>query len=173
MDVYPFVEVLCVLAMNPEKTALYFTLAFVSGFLVSFTCMCGHWMALKLAPIANDRSSMFNHQSTMTHDHHIMSFDHTTQTSSLLDELRKNSNVNPFDEETSPPEEGRQSSRCNLMGGSERASIVASSVHDHPTFSSENYAHLEDLYHSQYLDQYYEAADNPPPSHRRQLCIID
>jgi len=66
-DYYPLVETACLVAMNPEKAALYFSLAFVGGFLISVTVLCGHWMALKLAPIANDRSSMYSHQSTMTH----------------------------------------------------------------------------------------------------------
>ena len=65
-DYYPLVETACLVAMNPEKTTLYFSLAFVGGFLISVTVMCGHWMALKLAPIANDRSGMYSHQSTMT-----------------------------------------------------------------------------------------------------------
>lgn len=65
-DYYPLVETACLVAMNPEKAALYFSLAFVGGFLISVTVMCGHWMALKLAPIANDRSGMYSHQSTMT-----------------------------------------------------------------------------------------------------------
>ena len=68
-DYYPLVETACLVAMNPEKAALYFSLAVVGGFLISVTVMCGHWMALKLAPIANDRAAMYSHQSTMTVTH--------------------------------------------------------------------------------------------------------
>jgi len=68
-DYYPLVETACLVAMNPEKAALYFSLAVVGGFLISVTVMCGHWMALKLAPIANDRAAMYSHQSTMTVSH--------------------------------------------------------------------------------------------------------
>ena len=66
-DYYPLVETACLVVMNPEKAALYFSLAFVGGFLISVTVMCGHWMALKLAPIENDRTGLYSHQSTMTH----------------------------------------------------------------------------------------------------------
>ena len=65
--VFALVEVACRVAMNPEKAALYFCLAFLGGFLISVTVMCGSWMALKLAPVANDRTSMYSHRSTMTH----------------------------------------------------------------------------------------------------------
>lgn len=65
--VFALVEVACRVVMNPEKAALYFCLAFLGGFLISVTVMCGSWMALKLAPVANDRTSMYSHRSTMTH----------------------------------------------------------------------------------------------------------
>ena len=65
--VFALVEVACLVVMNPEKASLYFCLAFVGGFLISLTVMCGSWMALKLAPVANDRTSMYSHRSTMTH----------------------------------------------------------------------------------------------------------
>ena len=65
--VFALVEVACRVVMNPEKATLYFCLAFVGGFLISVTVMCGSWMALKLAPVANDRTSMYSHRSTMTH----------------------------------------------------------------------------------------------------------
>lgn len=68
-DYYPLVETACLVAMNPEKATLYFSLAVVGGFLISVTVMCGHWMALKLAPISNDRAAMYSHQSTMTVNH--------------------------------------------------------------------------------------------------------
>ena len=53
----PLFEVLCVLAINLEKATVYFLLAIISGFLLGSTCICGHWIALKLAPITDEPSS--------------------------------------------------------------------------------------------------------------------
>eukprot|EP00095_Tigriopus_kingsejongensis_P003436 maker-scaffold110_size354795-snap-gene-2.24 protein:Tk03436 transcript:maker-scaffold110_size354795-snap-gene-2.24-mRNA-1 annotation:"4 -phosphopantetheinyl transferase npt" len=53
--VKPLLEVCLVLAQNLEKALLYFTLAVLSGLFISVSCLCGHWIALKLAPIEADR----------------------------------------------------------------------------------------------------------------------
>jgi len=45
---------ICVLAFNIQKATVYFLLAVISGFLLGSTCICGHWIALKLAPITNE-----------------------------------------------------------------------------------------------------------------------
>ncbi|TRY73959.1 hypothetical protein TCAL_11344 [Tigriopus californicus] len=50
MFVMPLLEVGLVLIQNMEKALLYFTLAVISGLFVSMSCLCGHWVALKLAP---------------------------------------------------------------------------------------------------------------------------
>ena len=50
----PLLEVVCVLAFNIQKATVYFLLAVISGFLLGSTCICGHWIALKLAPITNE-----------------------------------------------------------------------------------------------------------------------
>ena len=71
---FALVEVACLVVMNPEKAALYFCLAFLGGFLISVTVMCGSWMALKLAPVANDRTSMYSHRSTMTHTRFALTY---------------------------------------------------------------------------------------------------
>ena len=42
------------LAFNIQKATVYFLLAVISGFLLGSTCLCGHWIALKLAPITNE-----------------------------------------------------------------------------------------------------------------------
>ena len=47
----PLLDVLCVLTINLQKAIVYFLLAVISGFLLGTTCLCGHWIALKLAPI--------------------------------------------------------------------------------------------------------------------------
>ena len=54
---HPFLEVICVLVLNIQKAIVYFLLAVISGFLLGSTCVCGHWIALKLAPITNESSS--------------------------------------------------------------------------------------------------------------------
>ena len=43
--------------LNLQKAIVYFLLAFISGFLLGSTCLCGHWIALKLAPITDEPSS--------------------------------------------------------------------------------------------------------------------
>ena len=53
----PLLEVICVLAFNVQKATVYFLLAVISGFLLGSTCICGHWIALKLAPITNESST--------------------------------------------------------------------------------------------------------------------
>ena len=50
----PLLEVSCVLAFDIQKAIVYFLLAVISGFLLGSTCICGHWIALKLAPITNE-----------------------------------------------------------------------------------------------------------------------
>ena len=50
----PLLEITCVLAFNVQKATVYFLLAVISGFLLGSTCICGHWIALKLAPITNE-----------------------------------------------------------------------------------------------------------------------
>jgi hypothetical protein len=50
----PLLEVTCVLLINLQKAIVYFLLAVISGFLLSTTCICGHWIALKLAPITDE-----------------------------------------------------------------------------------------------------------------------
>ena len=52
----PLLEVVCVLAFNVQKATVYFLLAVISGFLLGTTCICGHWIALKLAPITHESS---------------------------------------------------------------------------------------------------------------------
>ena len=53
----PLLEVCCVLATNSQKATVYFLLAVISGFLLGTTCICGHWIALKLSPITSETSS--------------------------------------------------------------------------------------------------------------------
>ena len=50
----PLLEVICVLLINQQKALVYFLLAVISGFLLGTTCICGHWIALKLAPITDE-----------------------------------------------------------------------------------------------------------------------
>ena len=53
----PLLEVICLLLMNVQKATVYFLLAVISGFLLGTTCICGHWIALKLAPITDDHAN--------------------------------------------------------------------------------------------------------------------
>ena len=55
--VHPLFEVFCVLTTNLQKAIVYFLLAVISGFLLGSTCICGHWIALKLTPITNESTS--------------------------------------------------------------------------------------------------------------------
>ena len=50
----PLLEVSCTLVANSQKAIVYFSLATISGFLLSTTCICGAWIALKLAPITDE-----------------------------------------------------------------------------------------------------------------------
>ena len=49
----PLLQVSLVLARNLERALLYFFLAVFSGLAISMSCLCGHWAALKLAPVDN------------------------------------------------------------------------------------------------------------------------
>lgn len=62
MIVMPLLDVGLVLIQNMEKAMLYFTLAVISGLFISMSCLCGHWVALKLAP---EEGQNFQH-STIT-----------------------------------------------------------------------------------------------------------
>ena len=53
----PLLQVSCTLVANSQKAVVYFLLATISGFLLSTTCLCGHWIALKLAPITAETPS--------------------------------------------------------------------------------------------------------------------
>ena len=52
----PLLQVSLVLARNLERALLYFFLAVFSGLAISMSCLCGHWAALKLAPVDSSDS---------------------------------------------------------------------------------------------------------------------